>query len=420
VKLTLMSLLLIILVSCSTNVTMKKEVSEEKSDIQESISILIKALNDNNFYIIEPLLSEDYNVPGVPASMSKMVFEQVVSSYKENIHNYEIIESNPEGSDIRIIAKFIYSDKQKEFDFLLNPQAEFIEINIFHTLKKEVEDIKKENIEIPVFMQIPFTLSSKLITVEAEVNGKKGNFLVDSGAPHLVLNNKHFKTEEVNSVSGMGVSGVISGTDIKKIKNFIWQEFKITDFDAITMDLSHLEEQLETEFLGLIGQAELSHFEVHYDYTNMNMMCFKLDDSGNRIPQVMISDPNHTIEFEMGAHIPILSMKILNKTYKMGLDTGAETNLFSETLLSELSESTVFTDIDTLYGADKQKQAVRSGELISCKIGEETFEKMKTVFSDISHLNSGYDLKIDGLIGYEFLSRQRTAINYKKKELYLW
>ena len=38
-------------------------------------------------------------------------------------------------------------------------------------------------------------------------------------------------------------------------------------------------------------------------------------------------------------------------------------------------------------------------------------------FNDISHLNNAYKMEIDGLIGYEVLSKQKTLISYKRKEI---
>ena len=45
---------------------------------------------------------------------------------------------------------------------------------------------------------------------------------------------------------------------------------------------------------------------------------------------------------------------------------------------------------------------------------------MKTLIADLSHLMNNYRLKIDGLLGYEFLSKSIISINFKKKELYFW
>ena len=60
---------------------------------------------------------------------------------------------------------------------------------------------------------------------------------------------------------------------------------------------------------------------------------------------------------------------------------------------------------------------VEKGLLKKVIIGGKRFKNTKTVFSDISHLNNGYKLKLDGLMGYELLSKQKTLISYRRKEM---
>ena len=44
-------------------------------------------------------------------------------------------------------------------------------------------------------------------------------------------------------------------------------------------------------------------------------------------------------------------------------------------------------------------------------------QNIVTSFSDISHLNSRWENKIDGLIGYEILSRQKTLVSVHSKKV---
>ena len=60
---------------------------------------------------------------------------------------------------------------------------------------------------------------------------------------------------------------------------------------------------------------------------------------------------------------------------------------------------------------------VHVGKLKRIKIGGRTFRNTLTVFNDVSHFNRNKDERIDGLIGYEVLSRQKTILSYKNKKL---
>ena len=41
------------------------------------------------------------------------------------------------------------------------------------------------------------------------------------------------------------------------------------------------------------------------------------------------------------------------------------------------------------------------------------------MFNSISHLNMSKDERIDGLIGYQILSRQKTVLSYRNRKLIL-
>ena len=45
------------------------------------------------------------------------------------------------------------------------------------------------------------------------------------------------------------------------------------------------------------------------------------------------------------------------------------------------------------------------------------FKGLKTVFTNIDHLNKNKEIKIQGLIGYPILSKQKTIISFNREEI---
>ena len=88
-------------------------------------------------------------------------------------------------------------------------------------------------------------------------------------------------------------------------------------------------------------------------------------------------------------------------------------------IISVFSKHLKKIDIDTLTGLDNNRIHVKSGILKMLKFKEKGFKNLKTVFSDLTHLNKDKEIKIDGLIGFEILSKQMTLIRYGQKELVL-
>jgi hypothetical protein len=91
--------------------------------------------------------------------------------------------------------------------------------------------------------------------------------------------------------------------------------------------------------------------------------------------------------------------------------------LINETLFESLKKNIKRIKVDELLGADNQPKKVKKGKVKNTTIGAKSFKNLKTVFSDISHLNEGYKLNLDGLIGYEVLSKQKTLISFDRKEM---
>lgn len=352
--------------------------------------------------------------------MKMAIIKTVVNSYSYEINKLEIIKITSENELFRVETKFHTSQKKINYDFLMTSQGKFVEINIFQTSQKITEKIPKKNLHLPILMQANFELAGNLVCVKAKIDGSEGNFLIDSGAPSLVLNSRYFSGDEDNSVAGMGISGTIVSADLAHVANFEWNEFSMRDFDALNLDISHLENALDRQILGLIGFQELQNFEIIFDYQKQKMTLYQLNEAGEKISNEKWEEPDLMIDFTMSSHLPVLQGQIENVFLNLGLDTGAESNLIDAKYERFLIDNFEYSRQDTLRGADQNFSIVSSGKIDGLQIGEMNYDDMITVFSKVIHLNVPGEITLDGLIGYEFLSRQKTAINYRKKQISLW
>jgi len=396
--------------------------------MQKSMYILKQSLNSNDFSILELYLAENYRVEGYDGDIAKMVIGQVIAAYPTKLKSIEIVSSEEKDSGIYVLATFHFEDSETyediEFDFLLDKEGKFIEINIFKALTTEIEEISEENMKIPVYMEIPFELNSGLIFVEAEIDGIEGRFIVDSGAQMVILNSAYFKPDEERELpddaerinASQGVGGSVGDINIAKVAKFKWDEFEMVDFDAVIVDISHLETAAETKILGLIGQRELALFEFIIDYEKQKLLLFQLDSLGEKVTKVIMTKPSKTIPFELELHIPIIKGSIGKHELRFGIDTGAQGNLIKTEFKDMLTSNFNQTGMDTLMGAGKNIMEVPTGAIDTVDIGGLLYTDMMTIFSDISHL----PIEMDGLLGYEFLRQRQTGFNYLKKVIYIW
>jgi hypothetical protein len=269
-------------------------------------------------------------------------------------------------------------------------------------------------------IEIPFTMVGKLISVKVLLNGEPRTFILDSGAPNVILNSKYISEQDstIKKISSSkGVSGNLSGMDIENVEHLDFYGIQLNNQDVITLNLSHLEESLETEVYGLIGYELIKDYDLIFDYeklklTLINPATFEKYRSEN------LADANlQKIPFELEGHIPIVKSQIGSLTLAFGIDCGAETNLISDKLFETIKKHTIQIKTDTLIGAENQPKEVYKGKVKKTKIGSRSFKNLSTLFNDISHLNEGYKIDIDGLIGYEILHKQITLISYVRKEM---
>ncbi len=268
---------------------------------------------------------------------------------------------------------------------------------------------------------VPFTLNGGLIIIKAKINDSIGNFVIDTGADGLVLNSKHFKgiqddTRRYYGVSGRGTALTVSNNNAITVEQLDFQ-----DITADVVDLSAIELKKDIKVLGLIGYDMLKEFEIMFNYRGRFISLSKVDDKGNVIdPMPFILDKRDSLPFALANFIPVIEVRINGIIKYFGIDTGAEVNLMD--LKKSKDIMTQFTPIRTirLTGSDGRESEVLAGRLYRLVILENyRCASMATVLMNMDNLNSIYQSKLDGILGFEFLSPWLFSINYKKQKLYL-
>src|ERR1700759_3021716 len=68
---------------------------------------------------------------------------------------------------------------------------------------------------------IPIKRAGNLIIVEAQIDTTEGNFVMDTGAPYLVLNSTYFRdAPHISDQQAGGINGESSGTFTTMVRNF--------------------------------------------------------------------------------------------------------------------------------------------------------------------------------------------------------
>jgi len=260
---------------------------------------------------------------------------------------------------------------------------------------------------------VPFTILEGMMVVEATVNNEKGNFIIDTGAPTLVLN------EQPNSIDkqvvGRGISeGLV--TDEVTVEEFNWSGINKRNVDAFKVDISHLEKVSGKTIAGIIGYDILKEVELLVDYQTQTVVLSPIKSKSeiNRKPIAVIP-------FTMQAHLPIIKVKIGKKKLRLALDTASESNILDAKIFDKINADLISNQqIGEIQGVDQQIKRVKVADIANTQVKDLPFIDMPYLFTDLSHLKKESGLYIDGLLGYPFFKQGKMSINYKEQKIYVW
>ncbi|MDX2302542.1 MAG: hypothetical protein NW226_07055 [Microscillaceae bacterium] len=274
----------------------------------------------------------------------------------------------------------------------------------------------------PNILEVPFRLSGNLMLVEAELNDKKGFFIFDSGAPELIVNAKYLPNHRFNEErEATGVTGDIAQVRLQTIEQFKWQEYSLQKTRIKAIDMSHIERVRNEEILGLIGFELFKDFEVLLDFKISKIFLYKLDRSGEKLSlREDDKTPDHQASFTLADHVPILRLTLGENTLDFGLDTGAEMNILDIRSKSKVLSYFTIKKRGLLYGNGQDQIEILMGEISGLELEKVKFPNLKAMLADLRHLNKAYGVKLDGVLGYHFLIQFKLALNFVKKEIYLW
>ncbi len=260
----------------------------------------------------------------------------------------------------------------------------------------------------------------KLTLVQASVDKQEGFYILDTGTPDLVLNRTYFDGELSEKVF-YGINDEFLDIRTKYV------DLRIGDFEvrvkAKIIDFSAIESLTGVPILGAIGNDAFKDCEIVFDYVfNNEFTIYRLDENGNPLNRKALhQSPSQTLPFLNKGSMPSVLACIGGQSVRLGLDSGAGANLVDKRKKSPFGCCLKDLGKKRLRGFGAAVEMTPFAEISGLAVGEIHCKPMQAFVTSLHQFNS--DLKgpdIDGIMGYEFLSRYRTAINFRKKEVYIW
>jgi hypothetical protein len=269
---------------------------------------------------------------------------------------------------------------------------------------------------------IPFSLVGRLIVVQAQVDTQIGNFIVDTGAERLVLNQEYFKNDRRGmEVATSGNTGMVTSAVKRTVDTLLIDQLFVSNLDAHIVDLSHIETKKNTRILGILGYNVFKDFELFIDFQNSRIVLSRLDAHGFRVDSLRAWEvPNDSLIFELKRHVIIVTGTIDNVKLRLMLDSGAELNLIDRRVNRKVLNRFSIIKRVNLIGIGKKEVEVLAGTLSELQCGNQRCLSMNTLLTSMDDINSTFGVSLDGVLGYEFLNDRRVMINYKKRKLYFF
>ena len=183
--------------------------------------------------------------------------------------------------------------------------------------------------------------------------------------------------------------------------------------DIMTSDLSNLE-TIGVTVHGILGQSYYKDFDVLFDFKRDEIVLLSPDTSHQWLLNEGYSC--QTVSGVKKGHLLTFDCQVSDVPVVLAFDSGAQSNLLASDW-PQLHPTTVKGIKKThLTGYGDGRASITKGKT-TLTLGERTFKKQQTAFSNVSHLKESKG--IDGLFGCRVLAKQKLLISYKRQELIL-
>ena len=269
---------------------------------------------------------------------------------------------------------------------------------------------------------VPIKRAGNLIIVEAQLDSLEGNFVMDTGAPYLVLNATYFRgAPRLRNQESAGINGDSDGSYTTVVHNFSILDLHYSRITADVTDLSGIENGRGIKILGLLGTRLFNKFAITIDISNNLLYIHKLDAQGN-IPssERIFKDPYLHMPFKYLNDVIFLKGAVNDKTMWFVFDSGAETNLLDYRRSKKALSTMQIVSRSKLTGIGGSSFEILYARFDKLTVGDKDFMRNRVLITNLEKMGKAYDHSVDGILGYDFFSRGVFSINFVKSEFEMY
>lgn len=237
---------------------------------------------------------------------------------------------------------------------------------------------------------LDFEMHGGLILFKVEVCGQEKSFLLDSGAPSVILNQKVKESSAIFST----VEGDLRA-EVGEIKELRIGNIIRTKVPTWFMDLSHIEHRLGVRIDGLLGADLLKSYDLLIDYKLQKISFFTTGNMNELKP--VFSDVITLPFVSYYDNLPVVEIKQNGKNLRMSFDTGAGITVISDDILER--DTTVL-----------QEMTLGRLKVLSTPVAR----------MDLSQFVDKEGNQIDGILSVNSLNAELVLISAKRQSIFLF
>lgn len=287
-----------------------------------------------------------------------------------------------------------------------------------------LEDLNRADDSIST--TVPFNKLGNLIVVKGVVDGVEGNFILDTGAPHLVLNLVIFRNYPIDVYSNEQHTSVAGGAELihrTTVKHFKLGEMPYFQTAADLVDLGQVENSKGIKILGLIGYEMIRNCEMIIDYEAGLIHFHRIGrkEGAKYKSKQLEQEPNftaHNIEVQNNQIMMQAEMK--GKKLKFVLDSGAEYAILDSRLPENILSNVDIIGRMTVRGTGTKAVEALRGNATGLRLGNDTLADLPVLITSLEHTCFAQNMGVGGVIGLEFMQLRKIGFNFVNRKMYLW
>ncbi len=273
---------------------------------------------------------------------------------------------------------------------------------------------------------IPFTRAGNLIVVKAQADTTTGNFILDTGAPSLVLNITYFRdypTTLLTDADHSGITGSSAFVTQTQVGSFVFGSLNYFRIKADLINLGNIENSKGIKILGLLGVDLFKDCEMIIDYENDLIYLHRIARKEALAYQSkMLNNVSaySTLPMDIINNRMIINGQMAGRKLKFVIDCAAESNILDSRLPGKIFDNVTIIKRVVLNGIDGKKVEALSGDAKNIKIGDQNLSSLPFLITNLEYSCFSQETCIDGVLGFDFLSQHKIGFNFVKRKMYIW